>query len=40
MKTRKNNPKMIARLTKEEFEMDDGSIYPIPFPIEELPILE
>jgi hypothetical protein len=33
-------PKMIVRLTKTEYEMDDGTIYPIPFEIDKLPTIE
>ena len=33
-------PKMIVRVTKTEFETDDGVIYPIPFELDEVPTVE
>ena len=33
-------PKMIVRVTKIEFETDDGVIYPIPFELDEVPTVE
>jgi len=38
--SKKRNPKMIVRLTKTEYELDDGTIYPIPFEIDKLPTIE
>ena len=29
--------KMIVRVTKTEFEVDSGEIYPIPFPLDRVP---
>lgn len=34
------NPKMIVRVTKTEFETDDGVIHPIPFELDEIPSVE
>lgn len=34
------NPKMIIRISKTEFEMDDGTIHPIPFELDEIPSIE
>ena len=34
------NPKMVVRVTKDEFELDDGTIHPIPFELDEIPTLE
>jgi len=31
---------MIIRITKTEFEMEDGTIHPIPFELEEIPSIE
>lgn len=31
---------MIVRITKTEFEMEDGTICPIPFELETIPSLE
>ena len=31
---------MIVRVTKTEFETDDGVIYPIPFELDEVPTVE
>lgn len=31
---------MIKRITKTEFEIEDGTIYPIPFELEEEPTIE
>lgn len=31
---------MIVRVTKIEFETDDGVIYPIPFELDEVPTVE
>ena len=36
----KTKPKMITRVTKTEFEVDDGDIYPIPFDLDEVPTIE
>lgn len=33
-------PKMIVRVTKTEFETDDGVIYPIPFELDEILTIE
>jgi len=29
--------KMIVRVTKTEFEVDTGEVYPIPFPLDKVP---
>jgi hypothetical protein len=34
------NPKMITRITKTEFETDDGIVHPIPFELETIPSLK
>lgn len=34
------NPKMIVRITKTEFETDDGTIHPILFELKEIPTIE
>lgn len=34
-----SNPKTIIRLTQTEFETDDGTIYPIPFEMENMPTI-
>jgi hypothetical protein len=33
-------PKMIVRVTKTEFETDDGVIHPIEFELDEVPTIE
>ena len=33
-------PKMIVRVTKTEFETDDGVIHQIPFELDEVPTIE
>jgi len=33
-------PKMIVKITKTEFETEDGVIHPIPFELEEIPSIE
>lgn len=34
------NPKMITKVTENEFETDDGGIHPIPFELDEVPSVE
>ena len=34
------SPKMVTRVTKTEFETDDGMIHPIPFELDEIPTIE
>ena len=36
----KSTPKQITRITKTEFETNDGVIHPIPFELDEIPTLE
>ncbi|HNC56684.1 MAG TPA: hypothetical protein PLP33_14650 [Leptospiraceae bacterium] len=36
----KLNPKTIVKVTKTEFEMDDGVVYPIPFELENVPSVD
>jgi hypothetical protein len=36
----KAQPKMITRITKTEFETDDGEIHQIPFELDEEPTVE
>jgi hypothetical protein len=31
---------MIVKITKTEFETDDGNIHPIPFELDEIPSIE
>jgi hypothetical protein len=31
---------MVVRVTKTEFELDNGKTYPIPFPLDEVPTPE
>ena len=38
--SKNRNPKMITRLTRTEYEMDDGTVYPIPFEMDKLPTIE
>ena len=33
-------PKMIVRITKTEFETDDGIVHPIPFELDKIPTIE
>lgn len=33
-------PKMITRITKTEFETDDGETHQIPFELDEVPTIE
>lgn len=34
------NPNMIVKVTKTEFETDDGNVYPIHFELDEVPSVE
>lgn len=36
----KVNPETIVKVTKTEFETDDGTIYPIPFELDNIPSVE
>jgi hypothetical protein len=36
----KVNPETIVKVTKTEFETTDGTIYPIPFELDNLPTVE
>lgn len=36
----KRQPKMITRITKTEFETDDGEIHQIPFELDEVPAIK
>ena len=35
----KQEPKKITRITKTEFETEDGGIHPIPFELDEIPTI-
>jgi hypothetical protein len=39
-KTKKDKQVKVVRVTKTEFELDNGDIYPLPFELDETPTLK
>ena len=40
MRSKKDNKMKVIRVTKTEFELDNGDIYPLPFELDETPTLK